>query len=453
MKKNVFVIGLDDHNTEILKTLRQVQNGEIKIRRLLDYEETHGAAEYPIEEMLRKSVRVLNDFPGPVDAVTAFWDFPVSCMVPILCAKYDMPTASLESVLKCEHKYWSRTEQRKVIPEYIPGFQSFDPFDDAALDKLRQNLRFPFWIKPIKSFGSHLGFRIRNEKDWQQAIPVIRGNIGTFTDPLDYVMDLAEVPEEIAGNDDICIAEEIISGRQCTLEGYVYNGRVKVYGVVDSIRYAHLPSFSRYQYPSHLPKTAQKKMIEIARRLMRHVGYDNRTFNVEFFYDLKNDHPWLLEVNTRMAQSHADLFYKVDGASSHEIMADLSLGQEPDFPHREGDYGCAGKFFVRAFRDGTVTRVPTEQRIAEAKERFPGLIVQPMVREGMSLSQLLYQDSYSYYLAILYMGARNERDLLKKYNECVDFLDFQVTDLGHGAETRQLPNADFPIEASIGGES
>ena len=449
MKKNVFVIGLDDHNTEILKTLRRVKSGDIKIRQLLEYEETHGAAEYPIEDMLQKAVSGINDFPGPIDAITAFWDFPVSCMVPVLCAKYGLPSASLESVLMCEHKYWSRTEQKKVIPEHIPGFQSFDPFDDDALEKLKQSLNYPFWIKPIKSFGSHLGFRIRNAKDWQQAIPVIRGNIGTFTDPLDYVMDLAEVPAQIADNKDICIAEEIIGGRQCTLEGYVYNGRVKVYGVVDSIRYAKMPSFSRYQYPSHLPKAAQKEMIEITGKLMRHIGYDNRAFNVEFFYDMKKGHPWLLEVNTRMAQSHADLFYKVDGASSHEIMADLSLGQEPDFPHRDGDYGCAGKFFVRTFRDGTVSRVPSEEKIAEAKARFPGLIVQPMVHEGMALSQLLYQDSYSYYLAILYMGGKNERDLMKKYQECVDFLDFQVTGTGHDAETRQLSNPAFPVEASI----
>jgi hypothetical protein len=453
MKKNVFVIGLDDHNTETLKSLRQVNSGDIRIRRMLEYEETHGAAEYPIADMLQKAVGVVNNFPGPIDAITAFWDFPVSCMVPVLCAKYGLHSASLESVLKCEHKYWSRIEQKKVIPEHIPGFQSFDPFDDEALAGLKQKLRYPFWIKPIKSFGSHLGFRIRNENDWKQAIPIIRGNIGTFTEPFDYVMDLAEVPPEIAENHDTCIAEEIISGRQCTLEGYVYNGKVKVYGIVDSIRYANLPSFSRYQYPSSLPKAAQKQMIEITRKLMTHVGYDNRAFNVEFFYDMKKGHPWLLEVNTRMAQSHADLFYKVDGATSHEIMTDLSLGQEPDFPHREGEYGCAGKFFVRAFRDGIVTSAPTAEKIAEAMERFPGLIVQPMVEEGMPLSQLLYQDSYSYYLAILYMGGRNEKDLMKKYYECVAFLDYRVTDVGLDNETRHLPHPAYPVELSIDEQS
>ncbi|MFW6031711.1 MAG: ATP-grasp domain-containing protein, partial [Myxococcota bacterium] len=310
MKKNVFVIGLDDLNASKMKVLRQVQHGKARIHNLLGYEETHGAATYPIEEMLQNAVKQLNQFPGPIDAITGFWDFPVSNMIPILCAKYGLPGASLESVLKCEHKYWSRLEQKKVIPEHIPGFQSFDPFDDEALSKIK--LKPPFWIKPVKSFGSHLGFKIRNEREWEHAISLIRGNIGTFTDPLDYVMDLANVPTEVIEGGNTCIAEEIIGGRQCTLEGYVHNGKVKVYGVVDSIRYAHLPSFSRYQYPSKLPKAAQKQMIEATKKLMTHVGYDNRTFNAEFFYDTKKNHAWLLEVNTRMAQSHADLFYKVD---------------------------------------------------------------------------------------------------------------------------------------------
>jgi hypothetical protein len=446
MKKNVFVIGLDDLNQSKMETLRQVRDREVRIHKLLDYEETHGAAEYPVEEMLRNAIRVLNDFPGPIDAITGFWDFPVSNMIPILCGKYGLPTASLESVLKCEHKYWSRLEQRKVIPEYIPKFQSFNPFDDDALSKLE--FKPPFWIKPVKSFGSHLGFHIRNERDWNQAIPQMRAGIGTFTDPLEHIMDLADVPDQVLDPDNTCIAEQIIAGRQCTLEGYVYNGKVRVYGVVDSIRYQNLPSFSRFQYPSKLPKPAQKKMIDVTKKLMSHVGYDNRTFNVEFFYDMKRDHPWLLEVNTRMAQSHADLFYKVDGGSSHEIMVDLALGREPDFPHREGDFPFAAKLFVRAFKDGIVTHAPTEEQIEETRSQFPGLIVQPQVQQGMRLSHLLYQDSYSYYVAILYMGAKNEKDLLQKHQQVVDQLRYDVADMGE-EETRHLPDMSVPSEEGL----
>ena len=64
------------------------------------------------------------------------------------------------------------------------------------------------------------------------------------------------------------MAEELIGGRQCTLEGYIQRGRVTVYGVVDSIRDRNRSTFIRYQYPSLLPRGVQERMIRIAHRLL-----------------------------------------------------------------------------------------------------------------------------------------------------------------------------------------
>ena len=89
-----------------------------------------------------------------------------------------------------------------------------------------------------------------------------------------------------------------------------------------------------------------------------------------------------------------------------------------------------------------------DERIREAQEKWPGLLVQPQIHEGMHLSELLYQDPYSYYLAILYLGAKNEKDLQQKYQEVVKFLDFEITE--RGAEgPRALPDPSVPIEASL----
>ncbi|PBO28010.1 hypothetical protein CLM84_22600, partial [Streptomyces albidoflavus] len=33
---------------------------------------------------------------------------------------------SLESIVRCEHKYWSRLVQREVAPEAVPGFGLVD---------------------------------------------------------------------------------------------------------------------------------------------------------------------------------------------------------------------------------------------------------------------------------------------------------------------------------------
>lgn len=91
--------------------------------------------------------RQLEKFEGPVDAIIGFWDFPVSSMVPILCQRFGkLCCASLEAVVKYEHKYWSRLERQKVIDEY-PRFGLVDPERDTDPP---EGMSFPMWIKPVK---------------------------------------------------------------------------------------------------------------------------------------------------------------------------------------------------------------------------------------------------------------------------------------------------------------
>ena len=98
----------------------------------------------------------------------------------------------------------------------------------------------------------------------------------------------------------------------------------------------------------------------------------------------------------------------------------------------------AAKFFNRVFfRDATVSRVPTAENIHALETKFPGTIIVPQVREGMRLSELPEQDSYSYALAYIYMGARNQSSLLRNYERVVRSLPFRFTDIEeHIAATR-----------------
>ena len=60
------------------------------------------------------------------------WDFPVSTMLPVINREMGLRYVPLVSMLKCEHKYWSRVEQKRVVPELVPAFEAVDPFDDDA---------------------------------------------------------------------------------------------------------------------------------------------------------------------------------------------------------------------------------------------------------------------------------------------------------------------------------
>src|SRR5690606_36856369 len=109
---------------------------------------------FDFDRLVEQARAELRDFGGSIDAIIAHWDFPVSVLVPILAADYGLPAPSLTAIVRTEHKLWSRALQREVIPDYVPDFYGFDPFDPDALDTI--GLDFPFFVKPIKSHSSQL---------------------------------------------------------------------------------------------------------------------------------------------------------------------------------------------------------------------------------------------------------------------------------------------------------
>jgi len=425
MRKNIFVIGLDDFNLRMIRSVKNAEN--YNIYGILDIHQLIDSGKYRLVEMLQLAEDELKRFEGSIDAIVGYTDFPVSTIVPVLCERFHVPGPTLESVIKSEHKYWSRLEQKKVIPEHIPAFVKFNPFDDNALEQIPFD--YPFWVKPVRSTGSQLGFRINNKKDFNRAIKTLRENIGLFK-PFDQLLDMIHLPPEVTDvNSSHCVAEQIISGRQCTLEGYVFNGKVHTYGIIDSIREPNRTTFARYQYPSQLPKSVRDEMSVISEKVMHQIGFDNSPFNLEFFWNQKKDKIWFLEINTRIPQSHSDLFQKVDGVSNHQIMIDVALGRDPWFPKRQGKFSVAGKFFLREYQDKLITGIPKKEDLDVLAHKIPGTLVDIQGKAGMKLSDIPEQDSYSYATAFVYLGASDQKELLQKYKQCRELLKFQFRDL------------------------
>jgi biotin carboxylase len=422
MRKNIFVIGMNELNRTLLRGIRGA--AQYEFHALLDNAEVEEPRVYRVEEPLQEARARLRAFPGTIDAIVGYIDMPVGFMVPILCREFGLPTASLESVLKCQHKYWSRLEQSRVIPRHVPRFCVVDPF--AADPSSQIDLDYPFWLKPVKSAGSYLGYRIHDRNELDKRIQEIRRNIPRLSEPFDRVLEYAELPEDIVGVDfSQCIAEQIVNGRQCTLEGYVFDGEFHVYGAIDSVRHANRSTFARYEYPSKLPERITARMADIVRRFLTHIRFDNSAFNVEFFWDQSHDRLWLLEVNTRISQSHSHLFAMVDGASNHQVMVEVGLGRRPALPSREGAYRYAAKFFYRRFEDAVVSRVPRPDELRVIQRRIPGTLISVNVTEGMKLQHLREQDSYSYDIAWIFVAGQTRQQLQDNYRECVAALDFR----------------------------
>jgi hypothetical protein len=424
---NVFVIGLD---TLVEGQLREMPHASLyNIIPLLSRDVVQRSVDYDMEALIDDANRALEAWPGQIHGIATCWDFPANLLAITLRSARSLPGPTLESALKCEHKYWSRLEQKKVLPGSVPRFQAVDPFAENPAGQIR--LRYPFWLKPIKSYASHLGFRINGLHDLDHAIPLIRNGIGRLGRPFDHFLAQADLPTDVRGiTGHHCIAEAIISkGRQCTLEGYVQHGNVEIYGIVDSVRDArHRSCFLRYEYPSNLPATIQARMIEAGTRVISAIGLDDCPFNIEFFYERSKHHIWLLEINARISRSHTPLFRMVDGVSHLKVMLDVSISRRVDIPHRAGEFKVAAKFMTRVFKDGVVEKSPAKEDLEAVQDMFPGSLVEIAVKPGQRLSRLMNQDAYSYEIADLFLGAQARSDLRRRYSRSMELLPFQFTD-------------------------
>lgn len=419
MAKNVFVLGLDEANHVLLRNLGRYRFHPLLSKRRLMMEEI------PMPALLDEAQERMRSFCGPVDAVVGYWDFPVSTMVPLLSSQWGLPCAPLEAVVRCEHKYWSRLVQQEVTTAH-PAFALVNP---TGPPRPPDGLRYPMWVKPVKASASMFAYKVDGPGQFATAVARVRDGCGLLGKALDSVLSWLEPPAEVAdAGGQACLAEEALTGRQVTVEGYCRGGEVRVYGLVDSISYPGRPSFLRYQYPSTVPEPVARRMRDITTRVVRHIGLDWCAFNVEFFWDAESDEINLLEINPRISQSHAPLFADVDGAPNHRCMVRLALGRAPNLPYRQGRHAVAAKWFLRRFSDGVVRRLPNQEEIARAQREAPGALVRLTVDAGTRLSDLLGQDTFSYRLAEIYVGGRNEAELTEKYRRCVRLLPFEFDD-------------------------
>src|SRR5690554_5988205 len=271
MTQNVFVLGLDELNHASLQAMPDADR--YTFHQLLTREELQeGTVSVP--DLLDEARRQLDAFDGSVDAIVGYWDFPVTMMVTILCAERGLRSASLEAVVKCEHKYWSRLEQQKVIDEH-PAFALLDLDDDNVT--LPEGLSYPVWIKPIKSASSEGAHHVENDEQLRAAVVLERDEVDRMGGPFNDVLAMLDLPPEIAEvGGSACMVEEEATGNQVTVEGYSHEGEVEIYGVIDSITYPDVPSFLRYQYPStRVPEHIQNYMADVSRRVITAVGLEN----------------------------------------------------------------------------------------------------------------------------------------------------------------------------------
>lgn len=357
-----------------------------------------------------------------LDGVISTDDYPGNIIASIVAAKLGLPGPSPKSILSAQHKYHARLIQQKSVPGTTPWFSLLDPIKIANAD----SWSFPVFAKPIKS---SLSYGARSVASYQE----LENLCSTFLMPKAFLEPFAQFLKtyhNIPFDPRHLLVESLLEGDQVTLDGYVCNGNTSILGVVDSIMHPGTLSFARFQLPSKLSRSVQQRMGNIAAAIINALGLDWTMFNIEFMYNPINDQVHIIEINPRMSSQFADLYEKILGINSYQIMIDLALGNPPTVSTCSPQHHVAGSFVLRLFDDHLVKQIPTNNHIAHVHKHFPDARIEILATPGSLLSHYL-QDSHSFRYALYNLGGNDERHLHEAFEQCKKLLPFHFDALPH----------------------
>jgi ATP-grasp domain len=331
----------------------------------------------------------------PADGVIGTKD-QSALLASLVTRERGLPGPTPEALIACQHKPTSRERQREVAPEATPDFALLGeqpPFD------------FPFFVKPVVGRLSQNAYRIDDPDDLLGL-----HEMDSYTTRYARIAALAGAdPEAVHG----FIAEELLSGDEVTLEGYVHGGRITTIGVTDSVKYPGTFSFERFDYPSSLSEQCQDELADVASRVLPALGFDGGFFNVEFFIP-ETGRAQIIEVNGRIASQFAPLVQGLHGRSTYDALLELACGEDPGWQTGLPD-GVAVSYVIRVFEDAFVEDVPDPEDGLEL-----------LVRPGLFLSEQGLNDAQSFRLAILYGFGETREEAVESCRARAAALNFRL---------------------------
>ena len=349
----------------------------------------------------------------------------------VLAKRMGLPGTNPAAVLTAQHKYYARRLIADVAPEASIRFEVFD-YREPIPERI--TLPFPLFVKPVKSTYSILARRVENFAELKQHL--------TFKPFEKHILERLIRPADQLNNDFMgfaidlhhIVAEEVVEGTQVTVEGFVEEGRVTLFGVVDSVMFPGTSAFERFEYPSRLPEEVQQRMHALTEKLIAGFGFDHGMFNAEYFYQADTGAIKVIEINPRIAYQFADLYQKVDGFSSYECQIALAVGRNAAgnaaqsarevVQRRAGRYQHAASFVLRSFEHKPLKRVPSLARVAEVERRFEDSRIMVYVKQGASLArEFKWLGSYRY--CLINLGGHSHDDLHDRYHAARRELAFE----------------------------
>jgi biotin carboxylase len=366
-----------------------------------------------IEKLVRK-------YRGHIDGVISNNEQFGALIAAVVAQRLGLPGTDPAAIIAAQHKYYARCLQQKIVPDATPRFSVF-PYQLASA--AGAGLAFPFYVKPVKATYSVLARRVDNFAQLQAHLRfnaleklILHKLINPFNDLMACYTPFAIDALHLIG-------EELMTGVQVSLDGFLHNGNMTLLGIVDEVMYPGTQAFMRFEYPSRLPAAVQARMKALAGRLFSGIDYGYGFFNVELMYQPATGAIQIIEINPHMASQLVNLYRRVDGYDPYQVLMDLALGVAPRVSTGAGAFGAAASFVFRRFDGREVARAPQPAQIESVHRRYPDARLMLYLKRGASLArEMKWLGSYRY--AVLNLGGASAEDLHRRYDDIRRELSF-----------------------------
>lgn len=369
----------------------------------------------------RYADKLVKKYGGRIDGVISNNEQFGALIAAVVAQRLGLPGTDPAVIIAAQHKYYARCLQQKIMPEATPRFSVFPYQMHSAADV---GLPFPLYVKPVKATYSVLARRVDSFDELQKHLRfnpletlILHKLVTPFNDLMERFTPFTIDAHHLVG-------EEIMSGLQVNLDGFVHNGKITILGIVDEVMYPSTQAFMRFEYPSRLPADVLERMKALAEKLFTGIDYGYGFFNVELMYQPETGRLQIIEINPRMASQIVNLYRRVDGYDPYELLIDLALGNAPAVTFGQGAFGAAASFVFRRFDGREVTRVPKPSQIESVHQRYPDARLMLYLKRGASLArEMKWLGSYRY--AVLNLGGASTEDLHQRYDEIRRELSFE----------------------------
>jgi hypothetical protein len=243
----------------------------------------------------------------------------------------------------------------------------------------------------------------------------------------------------------IFLCEELIEGVQVTVDGFVFKGHVKFFGITKANYHSNSNIFFYHSFPYTFSPELSKKIEQGLSRLIPGLGLENGFFNVELRANEKDNTYKIIEVNSRIAFQFAKTIQAVKGFDPLHLQCDLAVGKYPDLSSTsQRCFRYCYNFELHSFEDARIAQTPTQSAYAELRLKYPEVYIRNLVHEGANLSDFKHNpDSYRY--CVLDIPGDSHTEIMDKYEDVVSRLGYKFSPSEPGSD----PAMDYPPKTPL----